>query len=47
MIFLIDIFLTAEATTRVVLVTRGALRPAILIKKRLQHKCFPVNIVNF
>ena len=25
----------------------GGLRPAILLKKRLWHKCFPVNFVKF
>ena len=47
-------FVSPEAATRGVLyekvfleISRSCLRPATLLKKRLWHKCFPVNFVKF
>ena len=47
-------FVSPEAATRGVLyekvfleISRSCLRPATLLRKRLWHKCFPVNFVKF
>ena len=36
----------SEAATRGVLLKKVFLRPATLLKKRLWHRCFPLNFVN-